>query len=899
MNIYKAFRYAAFICLSLAIPVIANDFNDACVPLKGMLLCQQTDVCPEKYHTCNTFDTNTILQNENHFQTLEHSYYTNIGTTRNICNECNENQNSEVVTIEPIRSAITKRGCIMGNKFVPLREGLQLNDCLVCVCEETQTRCIQTCTFNTYALEASTVKTTRSNCVGLEITNPNRYRCYQRRQIKNIACCVDNACQLNHCKSCVRRGTQEICNECEEGYYFSNYAKNKCHSIEKINEICEFRYSIDLRTNTFHCLECNNGYVHDITRDEIHHDTQIQNDTQIRNGTRAQTETRPETQPEAQPETQTEIQPQPETRPPPHSRVCVCKPGYYGDTCEHNYNAKYCSNNGVYDVVNRICDCNLDFYGRHCELNLAHHCENGVYDRVQRRCVCEYGYNGRHCEHKQRCIHGRILNDVCMCNRGFSGDDCSIFFTETTVQLERKQTQLQSYFMNPCKHGIMVNNTCACENGYTRRDCGVPLCVFGNYDRRNETCMCLSGYYGDTCEFSCTERCSHNGNICGNYNHCVCNKGWFGEICDRFSLPTNDANDSNDSNDANDINDANDRINKVQVSNSLNISYTIENIPDNIKLYFELIENRVASSMPFKITIDRIHDFVNSRNASRILQSDDVQPQTTIVFNTTIGLINDIDRYYVYPNNSYTLSYNSGRNIMIRLMDTVVSYFIYIEPIRIDDITIMPFNETNSDNDNGNLNNTNSSSGNRNVNNTQSEQNSNRSIEAVNMGEITLYSILAGTLLFVSVVLLCCVKLCGVCERKQIAKDLQFIPMTGVVNSGTAVNDSTLMSANPIVFNESHINQRNPPPYTQPQPQPQTYSQAHIQGQGHIANIDMYKSSFAHIKKEFDPNQPNHSINDNDIRIDYAYPQPTKEYGKGYKYKATFSNIIRGKLTQV
>jgi hypothetical protein len=439
-------------------------------------------------------------------------------------------------------------------------------------------------------------------------------------QPKNLACCVDNACNLRNCKSCMSYGTNEICNVCEEGYYFNTYSQNKCHSLEQIDEICDGYYSLDSIKQTFECLKCNNG------------DLQY-NETS-------------------------------------NKYLCVCADGYYGNECRENYNIKKCSGNGVYDAMNEYCICDTEFSGKQCEENIFHACLNGFYSRDKDSCICDYGFKGDKCDEKVSCNHGQIIFDTCICHNGFSGESCELPFPETDImklQKTRGNILISSYSILPCKNGVSINETCECFNGFIGSDCGTPICKYGNYEVDSDKCSCIHGYYGEYCEFNCYERCSYNGNICEkeNIGKCTCNNSWHGDTCNVFRIEN--IKQSSTSN--------------FSLTSSINIPYTT----NKFNFSLQILENKMINSLPFKITSENFdNEYNNLRRGLKQKRKLQKNTSPTLLIDTTIGLNEQDDVYYIYPNNEYEMSYYSGKIINITHINNVEDYFVYIEKVRIE-----------------------------------------------------------------------------------------------------------------------------------------------------------------------------------------------------------------------
>lgn len=651
MNIFKITTSIATVILSCLTNIPRVNAYD-CINLESLQLCDNINVCPDNYHLCNSYDADILIQNEKYFNTLNNSYITNIGSNGNECGNCNVNPYYKLLSIEPeqyndIRSVNYENACLIDNKVIKENEGIMLSNCMVCMCKDTQTQCIDICSYNNIYKTISTFENTITNCIGLNQKSRNPQTCNEinkKNKMTNIACCQDNSCVTKNCKSCVRYGNREECNLCESGYYFNSYSKNKCHSVELIQQICDFSYILNDITQVFTCAKCDNGFqmFNNIT----------------------------------------------------NKYECVCNDGYYGETCQYNYNVRFCLNNGYYDIENKYCVCDEDFYGENCEINIFHSCKNGYYNKQHSKCICHYGFTGEKCDNSIECYNGQIKNNVCVCNEGFSGSKCNIMFPENTIQRENKYKLLNSYYNSPCKNGMLFNNTCICENGYTGQDCGKSICNYGTYDVINDVCLCVEGYYGNNCDFNCYEQCSYNGNICTDMKECVCNNGWYGDKCHLFK-PTTGHNTN------------------INIGGHYNIPYTVQD--DTYNFSIELLLNILQHIVPFKITTTAKEQ--GTRRLTSISNNDN------ILLNTSLGIMNDNDYYYIYPNNNYNDSYLSGKiiNITVNNIHEQTNYYIYIEPLRSSDFIYVNYSQPIIYNNTSTINNTDIEITNNNTDNDDNE----------------------------------------------------------------------------------------------------------------------------------------------------------------------------------
>ena len=207
--------------------------------------------------------------------------------------------------------------------------------------------------------------------------------------------------------------------------------------------------------------------------------------------------------------------------------VCLCAPGFTGDTCETNQNdcdPNPCDNGGTCtDGVNAFtCVCPEGYSGPRCEIPPDHcaadPCENGgtCVDAVDGFvCECTEGYTGpacavkvdhcssSPCENGGTCINA-IGGYVCQCAPGYSGATCD--------------TNIDDCTPNPCENGGTCTDgvasfACECPIGWTGLrcatdvdecqtvDCGDGICLNlpGSY-----LCDCFVGQPGPDCQIGCT-----------------------------------------------------------------------------------------------------------------------------------------------------------------------------------------------------------------------------------------------------------------------------------------------------------------------------------------------------------------------------------------------------------
>lgn len=469
--------------------LIGSTLAKSCIHYEKILLCNDEETCPQNYHICNEADKGIILGSMDKFKNITKEYVTDIGSNdNNNCVSCNDDKYSILYTIQggvyKEDYFQDKRYCLFNSEPVQYGMSKKINDCLVCKCDEKKSKCINICEYSNLFLDIHNF-TNRDvmSCMGLQYNNKfKKYICSEKDKLKNIACCINNNCNLLNCDSCLNYGDKEICYKCKENYYYNDGDKGRCFSVEDIKKVCSNNYKIDEMTKSFTCLKCIHGNYNDTLES------------------------------------------------------CICKEGWYGEECEINYNRIYCNENGIYNIQTRQCRCYDGFSGVNCDTHNKIHCNNGTYSKTHNKCICHLNYRGDYCNEKIHCKYGYIMNDNCICNHGFYGKMCNIpgLIDETTVKKNSIITLESS--KKQCVNGILINNTCQCFTQYNGNNCLNRICKNGIYNSILKQCNCFDGWYGDRCELNCNEKCSYNGDICGTFIHCDCFHGWIGNKCEKHIL---------------------------------------------------------------------------------------------------------------------------------------------------------------------------------------------------------------------------------------------------------------------------------------------------------------------------------------------------------------------------
>ncbi|XP_046574234.1 multiple epidermal growth factor-like domains protein 10 isoform X2 [Haliotis rubra] len=216
------------------------------------------------------------------------------------------------------------------------------------------------------------------------------------------------------------------------------------------------------------------------------------------------------------------------------SRVCKCKKGYLGRTCdvpcpETCLNAE-CNNT-------RVCTrgCTEGWHGLQCGSPCGRNCENATCRRNTGSCDkgCTSGWYGDKCDMRcsGNCESGMCIRDTGSCDKGCTsgwyGDRCDMRCPGHCASVSCNRT----------------DEACSpCKNGFSGFNCSTPCppnCATNSCAQSSGSCnKCTTRYSGSHCNTSCpgncaTESCEQHGALCTG-----CKPGYSGPRCDTRCLDT-------------------------------------------------------------------------------------------------------------------------------------------------------------------------------------------------------------------------------------------------------------------------------------------------------------------------------------------------------------------------
>ena len=196
---------------------------------------------------------------------------------------------------------------------------------------------------------------------------------------------------------------------------------------------------------------------------------------------------------------------------------CRCAPGFRGMSCATEICPKRCSPpNGR--CLNGDCICTVGWKGRACDVSTC----------PGEPVACS-GHG--HCTVNH-------LNEVrCGCDTGFKGLDCAVPLNSTAGRRECASRLCGGERRGHCSSDD--SGPCICNAGWTGDDCTQLLCpdsCSGQGLCTDLGCQCYDGYMGQDCATpNCPNQCSGRGSC--DAGICRCDAGWADNDCSLPSRP--------------------------------------------------------------------------------------------------------------------------------------------------------------------------------------------------------------------------------------------------------------------------------------------------------------------------------------------------------------------------
>lgn len=532
-------------------------FNgEECVITKNgnVLFCQNKDMrCPREYHICDIQDSEKLIQAKRAF-----SYPTNIDTlqpnhtlkdiqyiTHIVMNEegkcmscmgmgmgmgMNTFNNIDKLELQSIYSKWvysdinrekgtitydTMWQCSIQNKWLSYNQGIFINTCTYCFCDDKASKCRNVC-YNSNTVSSmkkeefidftDTLRliedgydygygnrngnedavTKKDNCFGedtiyssntyssIYYTNTPKLSCGYFSHVNTnktigVACCKNSYCQdTPSCESCIFTQRGSSCLSCDRRtntYLVNIRGRGRCMKLRQIHSVCNGYYEIHPYYRTAQCVSCNKtlGIVED---KEAPHQTK--DGFYIYGGCR-----------------------------------CLSQDNY-GKSCERKYSKDFCDNKGLYNLHTDTCLCDDE---RNCETETETEdkkdyivgCKNGYVSYINNEpsCICKLGWTGKNCD-TSICIYGN-----------YNIDGIKKFISN------HRELSLDGMYKN-----------------YDIVDYGNELV---NKDD-TQICICEKNYYGKYCGNHCLKTCNFHGDRCNDLDVCVCHSGWIGKKCENYIL---------------------------------------------------------------------------------------------------------------------------------------------------------------------------------------------------------------------------------------------------------------------------------------------------------------------------------------------------------------------------
>ncbi|KAH3713060.1 hypothetical protein DPMN_072825 [Dreissena polymorpha] len=200
-----------------------------------------------------------------------------------------------------------------------------------------------------------------------------------------------------------------------------------------------------------------------------------------------------------------------------------CKVGYYGDDCKRSCSS-WCANKFCSTPYGICSPCMNGYTGYNCADQCAYGCLNNICGQNDRKCTngCKIRFYGDSCESQcpPKCQSCLSAENCTACVSGYYGSKCESQCPDTceTCSNNGKCTICKSDFSHPnldcqCSQRFCASGLCqSCTNStyYLDGEACCP-CSANCQDSVCKTALqcthgCVDGYYGEVCDFKCSDR---------------------------------------------------------------------------------------------------------------------------------------------------------------------------------------------------------------------------------------------------------------------------------------------------------------------------------------------------------------------------------------------------------
>merc|ERR1719393_835182 len=157
--------------------------------------------------------------------------------------------------------------------------------------------------------------------------------------------------------------------------------------------------------------------------------------------------------------------------------TCICAEGFSGNSCDRRTCPQNCNSRSMCDFSTGVCTCLPGFDGLDCGIDLNNLCPNNCNKAtnnghcIKTGCKCHPGYGGRDCGNKlcpkdfSGKDHGSCdaTTGLCQCTSNYTGADCGALACPGPN--------------GGCSdHGKCVEGVCVCNKGWGQEDCSRSAC---------------------------------------------------------------------------------------------------------------------------------------------------------------------------------------------------------------------------------------------------------------------------------------------------------------------------------------------------------------------------------------------------------------------------------------